>query len=204
MRFATLRQVSYLDTPILYLKRMKQVEDEEILSKFSVEKTQNEAFKLLLQKYQQKIYWHIRRLVIDHDDADDLVQETFVKVWKNLQNFRSDSQLYTWIYRIATNESITFLNRKKNRNNISLDEVNSELAETLASSSYFDGDKIQRKLQEAILTLLEKQRIIFNMKYFDDMKYEEISEVLGTTVGALKASFHIAVKKIEAILINED
>jgi len=142
--------------------------------------------------------------VIDHDDADDLVQETFVKVWKNLQNFRSDSQLYTWIYRIATNESITFLNRKKNRNNISLDEVNSELSETLASSSYFDGDKIQRKLQEAVLTLPEKQRIIFNMKYFDDMKYEEISEVLGTTVGALKASFHIAVKKIETLLLNED
>ena len=183
---------------------MKQVEDSEILSKFSVEKTQNEAFNLLLQKYQQKIYWHIRRLVIDHDDADDLVQETFVKVWKNLQNFRSDSQLYTWIYRIATNESITFLNKKKNRNNISLDEVNSELAETLSSSSYFDGDKIQRKLQQAILTLPEKQRIIFNMKYFDDMKYEEISAVLGTTVGALKASFHIAVKKIETILLNED
>ncbi|SOD15023.1 RNA polymerase sigma factor [Pedobacter xixiisoli] len=183
---------------------MKQVEDSEILSKFSVEKTQNEAFNLLLQKYQQKIYWHIRRLVIDHDDADDLVQETFVKVWKNLHNFRSDSQLYTWIYRIATNESITFLNKKKNRNNISLDEVNSELAETLSSSSYFDGDKIQRKLQEAVLTLPEKQRIIFNMKYFDDMKYEEISEVLGTSVGALKASFHIAVKKIETILLNED
>jgi len=183
---------------------MKQVEDAEILSKFQDEKTRNNAFNLLLQKYQQKIYWHIRRLVIDHDDADDLVQETFVKVWKNLQSFRSDSQLYTWIYRIATNESITFLNKKKNRNNVSLDEVNSELAETLASSSHFDGDKIQRKLQEAILTLPEKQRIIFNMKYFDDMKYEEISEVLGTTVGALKASFHIAVKKIEAILINQD
>jgi len=183
---------------------MKQVEDAEILSKFNDEKTQNVGFNLLLQKYQQKIYWHVRRLVIDHDDADDLVQETFVKVWKNLHKFRSDSQLYTWIYRIATNESITFLNKKKNRNNISLDEVNSELAETLASSTYFDGDKIQRKLQQAILTLPEKQRIIFNMKYFDDMKYEEISEVLGTTVGALKASFHIAVKKIEAILLNQD
>ncbi|MDQ8006314.1 MAG: sigma-70 family RNA polymerase sigma factor [Pedobacter sp.] len=183
---------------------MKQVEDEEILSKFNEEKTRNVGFNLLLQKYQQKIYWHIRRLVIDHDDADDLVQETFVKVWKNLHNFRSDSQLYTWIYRIATNESITFLNKKKNRNNISLDEVNTELAETLASSTYFDGDKVQRKLQQAVLTLPEKQRIIFNMKYFDDMKYEEISEVLGTSVGALKASFHIAVKKIETILLNED
>ncbi len=183
---------------------MKQVEDSEILQKFSVQKTQNEAFNLLLNKYQQKIYWHIRRLVIDHDDSDDLVQETFVKVWKNLANFRSDSQLYTWIYRIATNESITFLNKKKLKNNVSLDDVSGELAESLTSASYFDGDKIQRKLQEAILTLPEKQRIIFNMKYFDDMKYDEISAVLGTTVGALKASFHIAVKKIESILINED
>lgn len=183
---------------------MKQVEDAEILQKFGVEKTRNEAFNLLLNKYQQKIYWHIRRIVIDHDDTDDLVQETFVKVWKNLANFRSDSQLYTWLYRIATNESITFLNKKKLKNNISLDDVGSELAETLASSSYFDGDKIQRKLQEAILTLPEKQRLIFNMKYFDDMKYDEISEVLGTSVGALKASFHIAVKKIESILINQD
>ena len=183
---------------------MKQVDDAEILSKFNEEKTRNAGFNLLLQKYQQKIYWHIRRLVIDHDDADDLVQETFVKVWKNLQNFRADSQLYTWIYRIATNESITFLNKKKNKNNISIDDVDTDLSETLASSTYFDGDKIQRKLQNAILTLPEKQRIIFNMKYFDDMKYEEISEVLGTSVGALKASFHIAVKKIETILLNQD
>lgn len=181
---------------------MKQVEDSEILEKFSSERTKNEAFNLLLQKYQQKIYWHIRRLVIDHDDADDLVQETFVKVWKNLANFRSDSQLYTWIYRIATNESITFLNRKKQKYNIPLDEVSGELSEKLAASSYFDGDKLERKLQQAVLTLPEKQRIIFNMKYFDDMKYEEISEVLGTSVGALKASFHIAAKKIETFFIK--
>ena len=183
---------------------MKQVEDSEILLKFSVEKTRNEAFNLLLNKYQQKIYWHIRRLVIDHDDTDDLVQESFVKVWKNLANFRSDSQLYTWIYRIATNESITFLNKKKLKNNVSLDDVSGELAESLTASHYFDGDRIQRKLQEAILTLPEKQRVIFNMKYFDDMKYDEISEVLGTSVGALKASFHIAVKKIESILTNDE
>ena len=183
---------------------MKQVEDSEILLKFSVEKTRNEAFNLLLNKYQQKIYWHIRRLVIDHDDTDDLVQESFVKVWKNLDNFRSDSQLYTWIYRIATNESITFLNKKKLKNNMSLDDVSGELAESLTAAHYFDGDRIQRKLQEAILTLPEKQRIIFNMKYFDNMKYDEISEVLGTSVGALKASFHIAVKKIESILTNDD
>lgn len=183
---------------------MKQVEDSEILEKFSNIKTRDEAFNLLLSKYQQKIYWHIRRLVIDHDDADDLVQDTFIKVWKNLEKFRSDSQLYTWVYRIATNESITFLNKKKQRNNTPLDEVSTELSETLIASSYFNGDKVQLKLQQALLTLPEKQRLIFNMKYFDELKYEEISEITGTSVGALKASFHIAVKKIEVFMLNED
>ncbi|GGC74958.1 DNA-directed RNA polymerase sigma-70 factor [Pedobacter quisquiliarum] len=183
---------------------MKQVEDAEILEKFSVERTRQEAFSLLLNKYQQKIYWHIRRLVINHDDTDDLVQDVFVKVWKNLGNFRSDSQLYTWIYRIATNESITFLNKQKRQNNTPLDEVSSEVVESMVEPSYFNGTEIQLKLQRAIQTLPEKQKLIFNMKYFDDMKYEEISEVLGTSVGALKASFHIAVKKIETFMLNED
>jgi RNA polymerase sigma-70 factor, ECF subfamily len=181
-----------------------QVEDAEILSKFQDEKTRNEAFNLLLKKYQQKIYWHIRRMVIDHDDADDLVQDTFVKVWKNLPGFRSDAQLYTWMYRIATNECITFLNRKKMKNNVPLDEVAYELADSLADSSYFNGDQAQRKLQQAILTLPEKQRLVFNMKYYEDMKYEQMSEVLGTSVGALKASFHLAVKKIESFLLSRD
>ncbi|SMD06791.1 RNA polymerase sigma factor [Pedobacter nyackensis] len=183
---------------------MKQVEDSEILEKFLNVKTRDEAFNLLLNKYQQKIYWHIRRLVIDHDDADDLVQDTFIKVWKNLEKFRSDAQLYTWIYRIATNETITFLNKKKQRNNTPLDEVSAELAETLVASSHFNGDKVQLKLQQALLTLPEKQRLIFNMKYFDDLKYEEISNITGTSVGALKASFHIAVKKVETFMLNED
>ncbi|SDL97401.1 RNA polymerase sigma-70 factor, ECF subfamily [Daejeonella rubra] len=182
-----------------------QVEDSEILEKFAQENTREEAFSLLLNKYQQKIYWHIRRMVIDHDDTDDLVQDVFIKVWKSLSNFRSDSQLFTWLYRIATNESITFLNRKKLRNSVSLDEsAGKDLIETLAESPYFDGDKAQMKLQQALLTLPEKQRLVFNMKYFDDLKYEEISEILGTSVGALKASFHIAVKKIEHILLNSD
>jgi RNA polymerase sigma-70 factor (ECF subfamily) len=181
-----------------------QVEDAEILSKFQDVKTRNEAFNLLLKKYQQKIYWHVRRMVIDHDDADDLVQDVFIKVWKNLEGFRSDAQLYTWMYRIATNECITFLNKKKQKNNISLDEVSFELADTLASSSYFDGDKAQMKLQQALLTLPDKQKLVFNMKYYDDMKYEEMSEVLGTSVGALKASFHLAVKKIESFLLSND
>ena len=181
-----------------------QVEDAEILEKFQNEKTQNEAFNLLLKKYQQKIYWHIRRMVVNHDDADDLVQDVFVKVWKSLAGFRSDAQLYTWMYRIATNECITFLNRKKMKNNIPLDDVVGELAESLTESSYFDGDKAQLKLQKALLTLPEKQKLVFNMKYFDEMKYEEMSEILGTSVGALKSSFHLAVKKIEAILLEED
>jgi RNA polymerase sigma-70 factor (ECF subfamily) len=182
-----------------------QVEDSEILDKFARESSRNEAFSLLLKKYQEKIYWHIRRMVLDHDDADDLVQDVFIKVWKNLANFRSDSQLYTWIYRIASNECITFLNRKKLRNSISLEDSEGQyLLETLAESPYFDGDKAQIKLQKALLSLPEKQRLVFNMKYFDDLKYDEISDILGTSVGALKASFHIAVKKIEHILLNSD
>jgi RNA polymerase sigma-70 factor (ECF subfamily) len=181
-----------------------QVEDSEILEKFQDEKTRDLAFNLLLKKYQQKIYWHVRRMVIDHDDADDLVQDVFIKVWKNLPGFRSDAQLYTWMYRIATNECITFLNRKKLKNNVSFDDVSHELSESLADSTYFDGDKAQMKLQKALLTLPEKQKLVFNMKYYDDMKYEEISEVLGTSVGALKSSFHLAVKKIEAYLLSED
>src|ERR1700759_4423988 len=182
----------------------KEVDDAEILSKFQDERTRNEAFNMLLKKYQQKIYWHVRRMVIDHDDADDLVQDVFVKIWKNLAGFRSDAQLYTWMYRIATNECITFLNKKKQKKDISLDEVDYSLAGTLADTSYFNGDQAQRKLQEALLTLPEKQKLVFNMKYYDDMKYEEISQVLGTSVGALKASFHLAVKKIEAHLLNRD
>jgi RNA polymerase sigma factor (sigma-70 family) len=181
-----------------------QVEDTEILSKFQQESTRNEAFNLLLKKYQQKIYWHVRRMVIDHDDADDLVQEIFIKIWKNLLGFRNDAQLYTWMYRIATNECITFLNRKKLKNNVSFDDVSYELSESLTESAYFDGDKAQKKLQKAILTLPDKQRLVFNMKYFDELKYEEMSEVLGTSVGALKSSFHLAVKKIEAYLLTED
>jgi RNA polymerase sigma factor (sigma-70 family) len=180
------------------------VDDAEILDKFREEKTRNEAFNLLLKKYQQKIYWHVRRMVVNHDDADDLVQDVFIKVWKSLINFRNDAQLYTWMYRIATNECITFLNKKKQKNNIPLDDVSYELAESLADSTYFNGDRAQQKLQEALLTLPDKQRLVFNMKYYDDMKYEEISDVLGTSVGALKASFHLAVKKIEAHLLSND
>lgn len=181
------------------------MDDALIIAKFAEESTREEAFRLLLKKYQQKIYWHVRRMVIDHDDADDVVQDIFVKVWKNLGNFREDSQLYTWLYRIATNECITFLNKKKQKQNVSLDDdTTAYLAETLADGNYFNGDRAQMKLQQALLTLPEKQKLVFNMKYFEDMKYEEISEILGTSVGALKASYHLAVKKIEAFFNNND
>lgn len=181
------------------------MEDALILEKFADERTRDEAFTQLLKKYQQKIYWHVRRLVIDHDDADDLVQDIFIKVWKNLENFREDAQLYTWLYRIATNECITFLNKKKQRQNVSLDDDSSAyLADALTDPTYFNGNQVQLKLQEALLTLPEKQRLVFNMKYFDDLKYEEISEIVGTSVGALKASYHLAVKKIEQFFEAHD
>ncbi|MEO5912357.1 MAG: sigma-70 family RNA polymerase sigma factor [Pelobium sp.] len=180
------------------------MEDSLILQKFEDEKTRHEAFSMLLEKYQQKVYWHVRRIVLNHDDTDDIVQEVFIKVWKNLINFRQDSQLYTWLYRIATNESITFLNKKKTKNNISIDDLSEQLSENLSEENYFSGDAIQKKLQEAILTLPEKQKLVFNMKYFDDMKFQEISDVLGTSVGALKASYHLAVKKIEKHLTSRD
>lgn len=181
------------------------MEDAHILTLFANADTREDAFRSLLAKYQQKIYWHIRRLVIDHDDADDLVQDVFIKVWKNLDGFREDAQLYTWIYRIATNECLTFLNRKKQRQNVSLDDENSSyLADTLEDTSYFSGDQAQLKLQQALLTLPEKQRLVFNMKYFDDLKYDEISEIVGTSVGALKASYHLAVRKIEHFFKSND
>jgi|SRR5690606_23715916 len=181
------------------------MEDALILKNFQNLSTREEAFGWLLKKYQQKIYWHVRRFIIDHDDTDDVVQDVFIKVWRNLENFREDSQLYTWLFRIATNESITFLNKKKQKQMQSLDEEGSEyLAESLTSASYFNGNEVQLKLQKALLTLPDKQRLVFNMKYFEDMKYEEISAVLGTSVGALKASYHIAVKKIEQYFKSQD
>jgi len=171
--------------------------DQELLEQFRNEDSRNFAFNLLMKKYQQRLYWHVRKIVIDHDDANDVIQNTFIKAWKALHAFREDSQLYTWLYRIATNESITFLNQKKKRFFISFGDVEHELAGHLTNTRYFSGDQIQLKLQQAVLKLPTQQRIIFNMKYFDGMKYEEIAEVLQLTVGALKASYHHAVKKIE-------
>ena len=170
--------------------------DKELFEKFLDEKTRHYAFNLLVNQYQQRLYWHIRRILLDHDDTNDVIQNVFIKVWKNFENFRQDSQLYTWLYRIATNEALTFLKQKKRRAFVSFSDVEYEMADSLNNDPLFTGDKIQLKLQQAILKLPPQQRLVFNMKYFDAMKYEEISEILGVTIGALKATYHHAVKKI--------
>jgi RNA polymerase sigma factor (sigma-70 family) len=176
------------------------LEDKELLEKFANPDSRNMAFNQLVRKYQQKVYWHIRKMVIDHDDADDLTQEVFIKIWKNLGNFRQDAQLYTWIYRIATNECLQFLSAKKKRFFLPIYDITAELAGKIDASAEYSGEEIQLKLQKALLRLPDKQRLVFNMKYYDDLKYEEISDILGTSVGALKASYHLAVKKIEEFL----
>jgi len=161
-------------------------------------------FDEIVSEYSEKLYWHIRKIVLIHDDADDVLQNTFLKAWKGLKNFRGGSGIYTWLYRIATNESITFLNKKKKQNSVSLTTYEEYLGETLESDSYFDGNEMELKLQKAILTLPEKQRIVFNMRYFEEIKYKDMSKILETSEGALKASYHHAVKKIEAILKGEE
>ncbi|NOY96384.1 MAG: sigma-70 family RNA polymerase sigma factor [Chlorobi bacterium] len=174
--------------------------DRELIAGLKAGEMQNHAFQMLVEKYQERLYWHIRRIVLDHDDADDVLQNTFVKVWKNLNNFREESGLYTWLYRIATNESLTFINSKKRKNMFPMSELSDYLVDNLEADPYFDGDEIQEKLQKAIITLPEKQRLVFNMKYFDNLKYKEMSKILDTSVGALKASYHHAVRKIEEFL----
>jgi RNA polymerase sigma-70 factor (ECF subfamily) len=176
------------------------LEEKELLIKIRDKNTREVGFSMLVEKYQQRIYWHIRKMVIDHDDTDDIMQEVFIKVWKGLDNFREDSSLYTWIYRISTHECLNFLNRRRRRSMFSLSDMNHELSEKLDHSSYIDGTEIQLKLQKALLKLPDKQRMVFNMKYFDEMKYDEIAEITGTSVGGLKASYHLAVKKIEDYL----
>ncbi len=178
------------------------MDDKELLAKIRNADTRNYGFNMLVRSYQQRIYWLVRKMVIDHDDADDLTQEVFIKVHKSIDGFREDSQLYTWIYRIATNECLTFLNKKKKRFFIPIEDVNQTLTAMIDSSSSFTGDEIQLKLQKAILTLPDKQRLVFNLKYFEEMPYEQMSAVTGTSEGALKASYHLAVKKIEEFLKN--
>lgn len=163
----------------------------------------DQGFRILVNENKKRLYWHIRGMVLYHDDADDILQNTFVKVFRNIAKFKGDSALYTWMYRIATNESLSFLRSKASRMNKSFEELQLDNVSGLRSDPYFDGDQLEVKLQEAIVTLPEKQQQVFRMKYFQDMKYQEMSEILSTSVGALKASYHHARKKIEAIMINQ-
>jgi RNA polymerase sigma-70 factor (ECF subfamily) len=173
--------------------------DEEILALLrGNDRAFERGFRLLMDKYQQRLYWQIRRLVTFHDDADDVLQNTLVKVYRGVGQFEGKSALFTWLYRIATNEAITFLQQQARRASASIDDEQSRYAQRLKADEWFDGDEIQRKLQEQIALLPEKQRIVFNLRYFEEMPYEEMSTLLDTSVGALKASFHHAVKKIEA------
>ena len=180
----------------------EEISDNELLEQFRIESTRNLAFHMLMTKYQKRVYWQVRRIIIDHDDANDVVQNTFIKVWKNLDGFKEASRLYTWIYRIATNESLTFLKQKRARLYVPFESVERGLSRKLTDDNFFKAEEIEKKLQQAMLTLPEKQRIVFNLRYYDEMPYEEMAGVLETSVGALKASYHHAVKKIEDFLKN--
>jgi len=178
--------------------------EELIVEQLHKQETCREAFGRVIEHYSSQLYWQIRRMVIDHDDANDVLQNTFMKAWTSIDNFRGDAKLSTWLYKIAINESISLINKKKALNQISIDDDDSFLVNTLESDEWFDGDEAQVKLQKAIATLPEKQRLVFNMRYYDEMKYEEMSEILGTSEGALKASYHHAVKKIEQFFGQTD
>ncbi len=176
------------------------IAEETLLNELKQLETQAKAFEVLVNTYKERLYWHIRRIVLNHDDTDDVLQNTFIKVFKNIDGFKGDSKLYSWMYRIATNEALTFLKKNSNKLGISNSELQDKMVSNLQADVYFEGDEIQLKLQKAIATLPEKQKLVFNMKYYQEMKYEEISEILNTSVGGLKASYHLAVKKVESFL----
>ncbi len=191
-------------TPIhkTYLRLNSIKEEERLLTSLQSDKDINSAFSKLVALYQQRLYWHIRNIVKSHDDTDDVLQNVFIKVYKNIKKFKGDSKLYSWLYRIATNESITFLNQKAKKYNITSQELSLQLVENLEADVYYEGDQMQLKLQRAIASLPQKQQQVFNMKYFQELKYREMSEILETSEGALKASYHLASKKIEEFLKN--
>ena len=179
------------------------MQDTELLLQFRNPSTKEKAFTAIIKKYQEKLYWHIRRMVVEHEDANDVLQNVFIRVWNGLGNFREDSQLYTWLYRIGTNECLTFLEQKKRKSTVSIDgDVEAGLSNTIKADKHFDPNKLEWKLQLAMQQLPEKQRIVFNLRYYDEMPYEEMSKVLETSEGALKASYHHAVKKIEDFILN--
>ncbi|MBQ4917899.1 MAG: sigma-70 family RNA polymerase sigma factor [Muribaculaceae bacterium] len=175
----------------------KEYNEEIIIEELRNEDTRQRAFNKVMRHYSQPLYWQIRRMVIDHENTNDILQETFIKAWININHFRGDAKLSTWLYKIAINESITFLNKERNKQTTSIDDEDSFLINNLQADDWFDGNDLQLELQKAINRLPEKQRLVFNMRYFDEMKYEDMSEILGTSVGALKASYHHAAKKIE-------
>jgi len=173
------------------------IDEKKIVAELQDKSTLDRAFRLLMTEYKQRLYWHIRKIVLVHEDADDVLQNTFIKVYRNINSFKGDSKLYSWLYRIATNESITFLNKRAKHQQIESEELQQQIVNNLQADVYFEGNEIQWKLQKAIAQLPQKQQLVFNMKYFDNMKYQDISEILETSVGALKANYHHAVKKIE-------
>jgi|SRR5690606_7298668 RNA polymerase sigma factor (sigma-70 family) len=181
---------------------MSFLDDDALLEKFREEKTRESAFTELVKKYQERLYWHIRRILVDHDDTNDVLQNVFIKVWKGLDNFRSDSRLYTWLYRIATNECLSFLETKKKKSALSLSDYEDGLSNQIKADKHFDANKLEWKLQLAIQKLPEKQRLVFTLRYYDEMPYEEMSKILETSEGALKASYHHAVKKVEEFILN--
>lgn len=184
--------------PVKTAKQMNQHRnDNDIIHDVLQAETSHNAFRELIEKYQRPLYWHIRKILLNHDDTDDVLQNTFIKVWNSLTEFKQQSKLYTWLFRIATNEALTFLRNKNKRSFFNIDNLNAEWDVRLESDSYFNGDEAELALQKAILTLPDKQRIVFNMRYYDEISYEDMAEILQTSVGALKASYHHAVKKIE-------
>jgi len=178
-------------------------ENELVVALQSVKQKEN-AFRLLVSQYKERLYWHIRKIVLNHDDTDDVLQNTFIKIFKNIHHFKGDSKLFTWMYRIATNEAITFINKKAKQNNLTIEAVKDQIISKLESDVYFEGDAIQLQLQKAIATLPHKQQLVFNMKYFENHTYENLSKILDTSVGGLKSSYHIAVKKITVYLKSNE
>lgn len=174
--------------------------DDDLILRLTSEQTKDSAFKELLSLYKERLYWHVRKIVISHDDADDVLQETFIKIYRNIHNFKGESKLFSWMYRIATNEALTHLKKNAILKNNSSPELHEHTINNLQADVYFEGNEIQLKLQKAIATLPEKQKLVFNMRYFDDIKYSDMSEILDTSEGALKATYHIAVKKVEEYL----
>lgn len=176
------------------------IDEKKLVEDLQEPKTAKKAFDTLMRTYGEQVYWQIRKMVGSHEDANDLLQNCFLKAWNNLQNFRGDAKLSTWLYKIAVNETLNFLNKERQRNNVTEEGDEAFLLANIESDEYFDGDQLQKDFQKAIASLPEKQRLVFNMRYYDEMKYEQMSEILGTSVGALKASYHHAVKKLTAVL----